>query len=207
MLAAMAGKMAERCARRAEPNDCIQCRKAEKADSAQHRVSVWREGKQRAQRRRPSTLEDDKRLRHGENSARILLVIFFTSPQSTHPRPPDFAPHRMATDTTLRPGEIKDILLREIEAADLHDARRRRGRDRPRGQGRHRPHLRPPEGDGRRDARDHVVRDRREDHGARAEPRRRQHRRGHPRRLPAAQGRRRGPSHRRACSRCRSVPR
>src|SRR5215468_169289 len=27
----------------------------------------------------------------------------------------------MATDTTLRPGEIKDILLREIEAADLHD--------------------------------------------------------------------------------------
>src|SRR3954468_21725046 len=26
----------------------------------------------------------------------------------------------MATDTTLRPGEIKDILLREIEAADLH---------------------------------------------------------------------------------------
>jgi F-type H+-transporting ATPase subunit alpha len=27
----------------------------------------------------------------------------------------------MATETTLRPGEIKDILLREIEAADLHD--------------------------------------------------------------------------------------
>ncbi len=27
----------------------------------------------------------------------------------------------MATDTTLRPGEIKDILLKEIEAADLHD--------------------------------------------------------------------------------------
>jgi F-type H+-transporting ATPase subunit alpha len=26
----------------------------------------------------------------------------------------------MASDTTLRPGEIKDILLREIEAADLH---------------------------------------------------------------------------------------
>ncbi|MEO7966965.1 MAG: F0F1 ATP synthase subunit alpha, partial [Gemmatimonadaceae bacterium] len=26
----------------------------------------------------------------------------------------------MATDTILRPGEIKDILLREIEAADLH---------------------------------------------------------------------------------------
>src|SRR5207237_7534463 len=26
----------------------------------------------------------------------------------------------MATDTTLRPGEIKDILLKEIEAADLH---------------------------------------------------------------------------------------
>src|SRR4051812_30239418 len=32
-----------------------------------------------------------------------------------------FRPHRMATDTTLRPGEIKDILLREIEAADLHE--------------------------------------------------------------------------------------
>src|SRR6059058_5025602 len=28
---------------------------------------------------------------------------------------------RMATDTTLRPGEIKDILLREIAAADLHE--------------------------------------------------------------------------------------
>src|SRR5687768_4862610 len=27
----------------------------------------------------------------------------------------------MATETMLRPGEIKDILLREIEAADLHD--------------------------------------------------------------------------------------
>src|SRR6266550_4111877 len=27
----------------------------------------------------------------------------------------------MATDTILRPGEIKDILLREIEAADLHE--------------------------------------------------------------------------------------
>src|SRR2546423_4243926 len=27
----------------------------------------------------------------------------------------------MPTDTTLRPGEIKDILLREIEAADLHE--------------------------------------------------------------------------------------
>src|SRR3954452_16884087 len=27
----------------------------------------------------------------------------------------------MATDTTLRPGQIKDILLREIAAADLHD--------------------------------------------------------------------------------------
>ena len=27
----------------------------------------------------------------------------------------------MATETTLRPGEIKDILLREIEAADLSD--------------------------------------------------------------------------------------
>src|ERR671930_385965 len=28
----------------------------------------------------------------------------------------------MATETTLRPGEIKDILLREIDAADLHEA-------------------------------------------------------------------------------------
>jgi len=27
----------------------------------------------------------------------------------------------MATETTLRPGEIKDILLREIEAADFHE--------------------------------------------------------------------------------------
>ncbi len=49
----------------------------------------------------------------------------------------------MATETILRPGEIKDILLREIEAADLTRARRRGGRHRPRGEGRHRPHLRP----------------------------------------------------------------
>ncbi|MGI9140326.1 MAG: F0F1 ATP synthase subunit alpha, partial [Gemmatimonadaceae bacterium] len=27
----------------------------------------------------------------------------------------------MPAETTLRPGEIKDILLREIEAADLHE--------------------------------------------------------------------------------------
>src|ERR1700737_40463 len=27
----------------------------------------------------------------------------------------------MASETTLRPGEIKDILLKEIEAADLHE--------------------------------------------------------------------------------------
>ena len=45
-------------------------------------------------------------------------------------------------------------------------ARRRGSRHRPRGQGRHRPHLRPAEGDGRRDARDHVVRDRQQDHRA-----------------------------------------
>src|SRR5690242_18969917 len=32
-----------------------------------------------------------------------------------------FPTPRMATETTLRPGEIKDILLREIEAADLHE--------------------------------------------------------------------------------------
>ena len=31
------------------------------------------------------------------------------------------SPHPMATATSLRPGEIKDILLREIEAADLRD--------------------------------------------------------------------------------------
>jgi F-type H+-transporting ATPase subunit alpha len=39
-------------------------------------------------------------------------------------RPPDqslFPTTSMATETTLRPGEIKDILLREIEAADLHE--------------------------------------------------------------------------------------
>ena len=27
----------------------------------------------------------------------------------------------MASETILRPGEIKDILLREIQAADLHE--------------------------------------------------------------------------------------
>ena len=61
-----------------------------------------------------------------------LLVIFFTStvgrpPKATPPVlenlhvVPISEPTRMATDTTLRPGEIKDILLREIEAADLHE--------------------------------------------------------------------------------------
>ena len=67
----------------------------------------------------------------------------------------------MATETTLRPGEIKDILLREIEAADLHELdveevgtvlEVKDGIARIYGLG---------EGDGRRDARDHVVRDRR----------------------------------------------
>ena len=37
------------------------------------------------------------------------------------PSVPDITPSDMATETTLRPGEIKDILLREIEAADLHE--------------------------------------------------------------------------------------
>src|SRR4029078_1689165 len=49
-----------------------------------------------------------------------LLVIFFTSPE----RPCSSSrilTITMATDTTLRPGEAKDSLLREIEAADLHE--------------------------------------------------------------------------------------
>jgi F-type H+-transporting ATPase subunit alpha len=46
------------------------------------------------------------------------LVIFFTSTSVPGPDPQFPA---MATETTLRPGEIKDILLREIEAADLHE--------------------------------------------------------------------------------------
>src|ERR1051325_12013030 len=48
-----------------------------------------------------------------------VLVIFFTSADAPRSRP--FRLPRMATDTTLRPAEIKDILLREIEAADLHE--------------------------------------------------------------------------------------
>jgi F-type H+-transporting ATPase subunit alpha len=47
------------------------------------------------------------------------LVIFFTSPQ-TGAFCTDQRRHDMATETTLRPGEIKDILLREIDAADLN---------------------------------------------------------------------------------------
>src|SRR4051812_27970060 len=55
-------------------------------------------------------------------AGRTLLVINFTSPDKTlHVVPLDTQTNRMATDTTLRPGEIKDILLREIEAADLHE--------------------------------------------------------------------------------------
>ena len=42
------------------------------------------------------------------------LVIFFTS----YPQPIT-STIEMASQTSLRPGEIKDILLREIEAADL----------------------------------------------------------------------------------------
>ena len=45
----------------------------------------------------------------------------FHKPRATLHVVPTSRPHRMATDTTLRPGEIKDILLREIEAADLHE--------------------------------------------------------------------------------------
>ena len=54
------------------------------------------------------------------------LVIFFTSAHGTPteqqaPRTKHQVPGtHMATETTLRPGEIKDILLREIDAADLN---------------------------------------------------------------------------------------
>jgi F-type H+-transporting ATPase subunit alpha len=47
-------------------------------------------------------------------------VIFFTSSLKGALRP-ELTPFLMATETTLRPGEIKDILLREIEAADLNE--------------------------------------------------------------------------------------
>ncbi len=51
------------------------------------------------------------------------MIIFTSTLKATHV--PDLAPLRttpieiMASETILRPGEIKDILLREIEAADL----------------------------------------------------------------------------------------
>ena len=60
------------------------------------------------------------------------------------------------------------------------------------------------EGDGRRDARDHLVRDRRGGHRAGPQPRRGQHRRRHPRRLPARSAKATTSAGRRACSRCRS---
>jgi F-type H+/Na+-transporting ATPase subunit alpha len=44
---------------------------------------------------------------------------FHKLPKARVPPSPDT--FRMASDTTLRPGEIKDILLKEIEAADLHE--------------------------------------------------------------------------------------
>src|SRR3569832_1396607 len=56
----------------------------------------------------------------GESCFPAGLVIIFTS--WTAPRIcRSFRPPRMATETTLRPGEIKYILLRESEAADLHE--------------------------------------------------------------------------------------
>ena len=64
----------------------------------------------------------------------------------------------MATDSILRPGELKDILLREIASADLTTADVSEVGHRARGEGRHRPHLRPPVGDGERDARVHRAR-------------------------------------------------
>src|SRR5947208_16745494 len=47
--------------------------------------------------------------------------LYFSQALSGPSRRHVFPPNRMATETTLRPGEIKDILLREIEAADLHE--------------------------------------------------------------------------------------
>jgi F-type H+-transporting ATPase subunit alpha len=47
----------------------------------------------------------------------VIIFTSWTAPRSRR----SFRPLRMATETTLRPGEIKDILLREIEAADLHE--------------------------------------------------------------------------------------
>ena len=102
----------------------------------------------------------------------------------------------MATESILRPGEIKDILLREIEAADLATSRRRGSRHRPRGERRHRPHLRPPDGDGGEmleftapetgETVTGLVLNLEEDNVGAVDPGR----------LPPAQGRRRGPPHR-----------
>src|SRR5947208_11739496 len=47
--------------------------------------------------------------------------LYFSQALSGPSRRHVFPPNRMASETTLRPAEIKDILLREIEAADLHE--------------------------------------------------------------------------------------
>jgi F-type H+/Na+-transporting ATPase subunit alpha len=54
---------------------------------------------------------------HKQNEAGILPMLARLRRSKTRPQQTT----SMATATTLRPGEIKDILLREIEAADLQD--------------------------------------------------------------------------------------
>ena len=102
----------------------------------------------------------------------------------------------MATDTTLRPGELKNILLHEIPTADLAHGRRLRGRHGARGARRRRPHLRPQVRSRQRDAGVHRAGDRRGRHRPGAESGGGQRRRRDHGRLPEAEGRRPGPPHR-----------
>src|SRR5688572_3733765 len=67
-----------------------------------------------------------KPTRLGANAREALSSSGFRAPGPCdifHKRPktPNSDRFPMATETTLRPGEIKDILLREIDAADLHE--------------------------------------------------------------------------------------
>src|SRR5439155_2246066 len=93
-------------------------------------VALWRH---RRWRRHQNTSSWLPRTRCAGNGADGQLVPFFALNLSDRaacdifhkrwmqPSVPDITPSDMATETTLRPGEIKDILLREIEAADLHE--------------------------------------------------------------------------------------
>ena len=126
------------------------------------------------------------------------LVIIFTSSAVTYRTAPRSFPPRSRYGFRYDPPSRRNQGHPSPRNRSGRSAWPRRGRsgDGARGERRDLPHLRTSEGDVRRNARDHVVGDRQHTDRPHVKPRRGQHRRRHPRRLFAAQGRRRGAAHR-----------